>query len=139
MNISSEVQDNGFVQFVFSYHNTRTVGGYGTFHAMGGMQRETPSSAVQANSCIPQPKIVATANVLGKFGFIPIVTHDWPENHRLNRLVMEDFLKPGEDSKIGEPGTSLRPRGLRGPGNEEGFFFKITYRDNLNYSRNSQN
>ncbi|KAJ8875760.1 hypothetical protein PR048_023659 [Dryococelus australis] len=32
------------------------------------------------------------ANVVGKFGFIPIVTYDQSKNHGLNHLVMEDVL-----------------------------------------------
>ncbi|GBM66768.1 hypothetical protein AVEN_74314-1 [Araneus ventricosus] len=41
MNTLSEVQDNGFVQFVFDNadHNTRTVDGDGTFHVMGGVHQ----------------------------------------------------------------------------------------------------
>ncbi|GBN73600.1 Copia protein [Araneus ventricosus] len=69
-----------------------------------GVQCATPSSAVQTSSCIPRPKIIPTANVVGKLGFIPIVTHDWPKNHGLNRLVMEVVfslnLRP-MDAKIG--------------------------------------
>ncbi|GBM49353.1 hypothetical protein AVEN_148681-1 [Araneus ventricosus] len=73
MNTSSEVQDNGFVQFVFDNadHNTRTMNG---FHMMGRVQCVTPASAVQTSSCIPRPKIIPTANIVRKFGFIPIVT-----------------------------------------------------------------
>ncbi|GBN28720.1 hypothetical protein AVEN_221430-1 [Araneus ventricosus] len=183
MNTLSEVQDNGFVQFVFdnANHNTRIVEGHVTFHVMGGVQCVTPVSAVQTCSCIPpwigarlcpkggglfarqgaQPavrgdecneiglklsleyylsttveypvqkfspswgpgppfptlapsliprqKIILTANIAGKFGFIPIVTHDWdefwwPKNHVLNRLVMEGVLSlkvRSMDAKIG--------------------------------------
>ncbi|GBM91898.1 hypothetical protein AVEN_112925-1 [Araneus ventricosus] len=74
------------------YHNTRTVDGHGTFHVMGGVQCVTPASAVQTSSCIQRPKIIPTANIVGKFRFIPIVTHDWLKNHGLNRLVMENVL-----------------------------------------------
>ncbi|GBN22510.1 hypothetical protein AVEN_239308-1 [Araneus ventricosus] len=53
---------------------------------------------------IPRQKIILTANIVGKFGFILIVTHDWPKNHGLNRLVMEGILslkfRP-MDAKIG--------------------------------------
>ncbi|GBN56283.1 hypothetical protein AVEN_87657-1 [Araneus ventricosus] len=53
MNTLSEVQDNGFIQFVFDNadHNTRTVDG--PFHVMGEVQCITPASAVQTCSCIP--------------------------------------------------------------------------------------
>ncbi|GBM82826.1 hypothetical protein AVEN_180914-1 [Araneus ventricosus] len=59
---------------------------------MGEVQCVTPASAVQTSSCIPRPKIVPTANIVGKFGFIPIITHDWRKNHGLNHLVMEGVL-----------------------------------------------
>ncbi|GBM42127.1 hypothetical protein AVEN_99051-1 [Araneus ventricosus] len=93
-NTSSEVQNNGFAQFVFDNadYNTRTVDGYGTFHVMGVVQCVTPASSVQTSSCIPRQKIIPTANIGGKFGFIPIVIHDWLKNHGLNLLVMEDVL-----------------------------------------------
>ncbi|GBM45888.1 hypothetical protein AVEN_211959-1 [Araneus ventricosus] len=136
MNTLSEVQDNGFVQFVFdnSDHNTRTVDGHGTFHVMGGVWCVTPVSDVQTSSVeysvqkfsptwgpgppfptlapplIPRQKIIPTANIVGKFGFIPIVTHDWPKNHGLNRLVMEAVLSlkfPPMDAKIGTTGLPL--------------------------------
>ncbi|KAJ8888474.1 hypothetical protein PR048_007964 [Dryococelus australis] len=94
VNTSSEVQDNGFVQFVFdnAYHNTRTVDGHGTFHVMGGVQCVTPSSVVQTSSPVPRPMILPTANVVGRFSFIPIVTYDRSKNHGLNPMVMEDVL-----------------------------------------------
>ncbi|GBO38338.1 hypothetical protein AVEN_27084-1 [Araneus ventricosus] len=57
----------------------------------GGVQCFTPASAVQTTSCILL-KIIPTANIVAKFGFIPIVIHDWPKNHVLNRLVMEGVL-----------------------------------------------
>ncbi|GBM56393.1 hypothetical protein AVEN_132865-1 [Araneus ventricosus] len=41
---------------------------------------------------IPRQNIILTANIVGKFGFIPIVTHDWLKNHGLNRLIMESVL-----------------------------------------------
>ncbi|GBM59464.1 hypothetical protein AVEN_131038-1 [Araneus ventricosus] len=150
MKISSEVQNNGFVQFIFDSadHNTRTVDGHGTFHMMEEVQCVTPASAVQTCSCIPpwngarvcptgggdlpdkgvrcipctkifrdggsgpplepplipRPKTIPTANIVGKFGFNPIITHDCPNNHGLSRLVMEDVLslklRP-MDAKIG--------------------------------------
>ncbi|GBM24888.1 hypothetical protein AVEN_23427-1 [Araneus ventricosus] len=55
MKTSSEVQNNGFVQFIFDSadQNTRTVGGHGTFHMMEEVQCVTPASAVQTCSCIP--------------------------------------------------------------------------------------
>ncbi|GBL85068.1 hypothetical protein AVEN_221302-1 [Araneus ventricosus] len=89
-NTSSEVQDKGFVQFVYNNadHNSRTVNGHEIFHVMGGVQCVTPS-AIQTSSCIPRPKIITTEMVVGKFGFIPVFTQDWPKNHGLNRLVME--------------------------------------------------
>ncbi|GBM12590.1 hypothetical protein AVEN_146773-1 [Araneus ventricosus] len=94
MNTSREVQDNGYVQFVFdnANHNTRNVDGHGIFHVMGGVQCVTPSSAVQTTSCIPRPNIRTTEKVVGNFGFILIVTYDGLKNHGLNRLVMEYVL-----------------------------------------------
>lgn len=94
INTSSEVHDDGFVQFVFDNadHNTRTVDGHGTFHVMGGVQCVTPASAVQMTSRVPRPTILPKATVVGKFGFIPIVTHDRPKNNGLNRLLIEDVL-----------------------------------------------
>ncbi|GBM54177.1 hypothetical protein AVEN_45770-1, partial [Araneus ventricosus] len=62
------------------------------FYVMRGVLCLTPSSAVQTNSCIPRPKIIPTANVIGKFGFIPIIAHDWPKKHGFNHLVMENVL-----------------------------------------------
>ncbi|GBN15158.1 hypothetical protein AVEN_266516-1 [Araneus ventricosus] len=53
---------------------------------------------------IPRQKIIPTANIVGKFGSIPIVTHDWSKNHGLNRFVMEGVLSlkfPPMDAKIG--------------------------------------
>ncbi|GBN17365.1 hypothetical protein AVEN_149644-1 [Araneus ventricosus] len=71
---------------------------------MGVVQCVTPASAVQTSSCIPRPKIIPTTNILGKFGIIPIVIHDWRKNHGLNHLVMEDVpslkLRP-MDAEIG--------------------------------------
>ncbi len=68
INTSNDVQDNGFVQFVFDNadHNTRTVDGHGTFHVMGGVKCVTPSSAVQTSSRIPRPKILPKATVVEK-------------------------------------------------------------------------
>ncbi|GBN36355.1 hypothetical protein AVEN_191373-1 [Araneus ventricosus] len=83
MNTLSEVQDSGFVLFVFynADPNTRNEDRHGIFHVMGEVQCVTPSSAVQTSSCIPRPKIIPTANVVEMFGFIPIVTHDCPKNY----------------------------------------------------------
>ncbi|GBM09225.1 hypothetical protein AVEN_226720-1 [Araneus ventricosus] len=62
-----------------------------------------PSFPTLAPPLIPRQNIL-TANIIGKFGFYPIVTHDWPKNHGLNRLVMESVLslkfRP-MDAKIG--------------------------------------
>ncbi|GBM23417.1 E3 ubiquitin-protein ligase Topors [Araneus ventricosus] len=44
------------------------------------------------SSCFLRPKIITTKKVVRKFGFIPIFTHDWPKNHGLNHLLMEDVL-----------------------------------------------
>ncbi|GBN06596.1 hypothetical protein AVEN_226358-1 [Araneus ventricosus] len=79
----SAVKDNGFIQFVFDNedHNTLTVDGHGTFPVIRGVQCVKLASAVQTSSCIPRPKIMPTANIVGKFGFILIVTHDCPKNH----------------------------------------------------------
>ncbi|GBL78051.1 hypothetical protein AVEN_143357-1 [Araneus ventricosus] len=121
MNTSSEVQDNGFVQFVFenANHNTRTVDGNGIFYVMGGIQCVTPSSAVRTSSCILRPKIIRTEKVVGKIGFIPIFTHNEPKNHELNRLVMEDVLylklQP-MDTKIG---TTYHRIWMAGPRSSE--------------------
>ncbi|GBL92192.1 hypothetical protein AVEN_39267-1 [Araneus ventricosus] len=53
---------------------------------------------------IPRQKLILTANIVGKFRFIRILTHDWPKNYGLNRLAMEGVLslKFGPmDAKIG--------------------------------------
>ncbi|GBN00071.1 hypothetical protein AVEN_69847-1 [Araneus ventricosus] len=63
-----------------------------------------PTLPPLATPLIPRPKTIPTANIVGKFGFVPIVTHDWPKNHGLNCLVMEDVLSlklQPMDAKIG--------------------------------------
>ncbi|GBL93748.1 hypothetical protein AVEN_166786-1 [Araneus ventricosus] len=91
------------------------VDGHRIFHAMGGVQCVTPSSAVQTSSCIPQPKIITTEKVVGKFGFFPIFTHDWPKNHGLNRLVMEDVFSMKLLSMDAEIGTTYHQIWMAGP------------------------
>ncbi|GBN72140.1 hypothetical protein AVEN_33225-1 [Araneus ventricosus] len=63
-----------------------------------------PPFPTLAPPLIPRQKIILTTNMVGKFGFIPIVTHDWRKNHGLNRLVMEGVpslkFRP-MDAKIG--------------------------------------
>ncbi|GBO40951.1 hypothetical protein AVEN_42593-1, partial [Araneus ventricosus] len=74
---------------------------YKTFPRRGGPGLQFPTLAPPL---IPRQNLILTANIVRKFGFIPLVTHDWPKNHGLNRLVMEGVLSlkfRSMDAKIG--------------------------------------
>ncbi|KAJ8882879.1 hypothetical protein PR048_014701 [Dryococelus australis] len=56
------------------------------FSCNGGVQCVTPASAVQTSSRVAQSKNQPKATVVGKFGYIPIVTHDQRKNDGLKHL-----------------------------------------------------
>jgi hypothetical protein len=65
-----------FSQFVFDNADfkTNTLDGLNTFHAMGGIHCVTPKSAIAPDQVIPRLTRVPSADVIGKYGSIPIHT-----------------------------------------------------------------
>ena len=69
------ISTDSFLQCIFDNadHNTATIDGRNTFHAMGGIMSVTPSSAVTSVSNIPKLKNLPTSNqICDSFGFLPI-------------------------------------------------------------------
>ena len=69
-----KISDDAFIQFSFDNadHNTNTIDGFKTFHAMGGIMCFTPSSAVTSENAIKRLNSVPTSTEIGKFGFLPL-------------------------------------------------------------------
>lgn len=98
-----------FVQFVYDNadHNTATIDGKGTFHAMGGVKIVTPGSDVISKKTIPRLKKIQSSNTIGKFGFNPVKKYKFDmkksklieirdiichHNFQRQTLEMEDFM-----------------------------------------------
>ena len=69
-----KLSNDSNVQFIFDNadHNTNTIDGLNTFHAMGRIMCVTPSSAVSSDKMIEKLKQIPTSQNLGKFGYIPL-------------------------------------------------------------------
>ncbi|CAH0562841.1 unnamed protein product [Brassicogethes aeneus] len=63
-------EDNAYSQFVFENAdvNTRTINGFGTFHAMGGIQCVTPKTAIRPDQAIKRYREKPSAAVVGTNG-----------------------------------------------------------------------
>lgn len=84
------VQPDAFVQFVFDNAdvNTRTLNGFGTFHALGGIKCITPAKSVL--KCPPAARIIG-ANCNNTSNQIPISPYKRPPTSGLKNVIMKDL------------------------------------------------
>jgi len=78
------------INFVFDNadHNTCTIDGRDTFHAMGGIKCVTPSSFVKSRD-INRLKKAPTADLSGKFGFYPVKNFKKGDTYSMKNVKMK--------------------------------------------------
>ena len=83
---------SGFKQFVFDNadFNVATISGHNTFHSMGGIACVTPPGTVKRSS-IKRTLKLKTAEIIGSFGQIPVVTYRRPINSGLQSLMIRSL------------------------------------------------
>ncbi|KYN02063.1 hypothetical protein ALC62_07132 [Cyphomyrmex costatus] len=83
-----------FVQYVFDNadHNTCILDGKNTMHVMGGIKVATPSSDVISKKNITRLKKIPTSEVVGKFGFIPLLHFEKKNAQGLKTVIVKDIL-----------------------------------------------
>ena len=88
-----KISDDAFIQFSFDNadHNTNTIDGFKTFHAMGGIMCFTPSSAVTSENAIKRLNSVPTSTEIGKFGFLPLKLFDRGTSIGLHNIIVQNF------------------------------------------------
>lgn len=88
-----ELTGDNLVQFVYDNadHNTNTIDGKGTFHAMGGIKIITPASAVVPSGTINRLKKKPTINELGSYRFLESVTFTKGKNTEWESLKVKKF------------------------------------------------
>ena len=89
-----ESYDSGAAYFQFVYdnadHNTCTIDGRNTFHAMGGIICATPASEISTNTKIERLARIPSANNVGAFGFVPLQNFQRGVHAGLKNIVIED-------------------------------------------------
>lgn len=61
-------------RFSYTFHNTCTIYGKNTFHAMGGIMVVTPASSVTSKKSISRLKQIPFSEEIGEIGFVKIET-----------------------------------------------------------------
>lgn len=91
---SHSLSPEAYLQFVFDNadHNTCTIDGKNTFHAMGGIQIVTPGSSVITKNKIPRLEKIPSADEIGKFGYIPYKTFNRKNTEGLNKIEIENIF-----------------------------------------------
>ncbi|KAB0797138.1 hypothetical protein PPYR_08132 [Photinus pyralis] len=93
--LSVNVSSPSFIQFAFDNadFNIRTLDGFGTFHAMGGVMVVTPEKAMTID---PLHKTPQNQLQVGQFGTAPIVAYHKPPILGLSKITVEKLcvLKP---------------------------------------------
>lgn len=71
-------ESSELVQFIFDNAdaNMNTIDGHNTFHAMGGIECRTPMPKHLVDENIPRTEKVPNAEVLGKFGYVPLLHYN---------------------------------------------------------------
>lgn len=92
------LKDATFLQFVFDNadHNTNTIDGNNTFHAMGGIMCVTPSSSVESGGNIKRLSKMSSSGEIGKFGFILLKHFQKGSSLGLKEVTIKDVhvIKP---------------------------------------------
>lgn len=92
LNGTASVDDSSYVQFIFDNadYNIRTLDGYGTFHAMGGVQSVTPASSLHAEPLVPRDLSAGVLSNVGGLGNIQMIWYKQPAEVGLSRVIVED-------------------------------------------------
>lgn len=82
-----------FLQFIFDNadHNTITIDGYGTFHAIGGIMCVAPFSAVESNEIIARLNAMPSKEEIGAFGYIVLKNFERGVSLGLNNIIIKDI------------------------------------------------
>lgn len=86
---------DSYIQFIYDNadHNTCTIDGKNTFHAMGGIMAVTPSSTVSSKKSISRLKRIPSSEDIGKFGFIELKRFEKKNSEGLKLVLIEDILE----------------------------------------------
>ena len=93
----------GFVQFVFDNadFNVNTLNGKNTFHSMGGIACMTPGGTEDNNIVVPRNLNIPSAEVIGSFGNVPLLSYCKPSVPGLQSITIVDLTT-----------TSVKPQTL---------------------------
>ena len=93
----------GFVQFVFDNadFNVNTLNGKNKFHSMGGIACMTPGGTEDNNIVVPRNLNIPSAEVIGSFGNVPLLSYCKPSVPGLQSITIVDLTT-----------TSVKPQTL---------------------------
>lgn len=93
--------EDTYIQYAFDNadHNTCTIDGKNTFHAMGGIKIATPADTVTTKHTIARLEKLPKANAVGTFGFIPLQIFDRKASLGLKKIkIMNVFEADSTES-----------------------------------------
>lgn len=96
------VSPDSYVQFVFDNadHNTCTIDGKNTFHAMGGIMVVTPASSVTSKKSISRLKQIPSSEEIGEIGFVKLKHFENKNSDGLKTVKIEDVLDVTDNYEI---------------------------------------
>lgn len=96
---NNKTTDSAYVQYVYDNadHNTSTVDGKNTFHAMGGGKIVTPKSSVTLKKTIPRLRKIPNAEDLAKRGFIKLQRWEKQKSEGLKGVEIKKILENDND------------------------------------------
>lgn len=96
------VSPDSYVQFVFDNadHNTCTIDGKNTFHAMGGITVVTPASSVTSKKSISRLKQIPSSEEIGETGFVKLKHFENKNSDGLKTVQIEDVLDVTDNYEI---------------------------------------
>ncbi|GBP49291.1 hypothetical protein EVAR_102234_1 [Eumeta japonica] len=85
---------DSYVQFIYDNadHNTCTIDGKNTFHAMGGIMVVTPASSVTSKKTISRLKQIPSSEEIGEIGFVNLKRFENKNFDGLKTVEIEDIL-----------------------------------------------
>lgn len=87
--------EDSYLQFIYDNadHNSCTIDGKNTFHAMGGIMVATPSASVTSVKTIPRLNIIPSAEEIGKTGFIKLLNFEKKNSDGLKAVIVENIYE----------------------------------------------
>ncbi|KYN14012.1 hypothetical protein ALC57_13768 [Trachymyrmex cornetzi] len=91
--------EDAYIQFVYynADHNTCTIDGRNTFHAMSGIMIATPSSSVVSKKSIEKLKKIPSSKEIGKTGFVELKHFEKKSSNGLKSICIENIYDESDN------------------------------------------